>query len=70
MQADRFMALQKAIAALPPGEFRFPAIYATDCNELSIGGKVKLGRELMNYVRKGYFAHVTYTGDKKGGERL
>jgi hypothetical protein len=67
MQVERLTVLEEAIAALAPGEFQFPEIYGADWNELYVGDKVKLGREFMNLVRKGHFAHVTDTGKKKAG---
>ncbi|PZR87562.1 MAG: DUF1413 domain-containing protein [Stutzerimonas stutzeri] len=70
MQAERLKALEKAIAALPPGEFHFPAIYGADWDELYVGDKVRLGREFMNLVRKGHFTQVTDTGNKKAGGRI
>ncbi|MCX8997063.1 single-stranded DNA-binding protein [Rhizobiaceae bacterium BDR2-2] len=70
MQPERLKALEKAISALAPGEFHFPEIYGPDWNELYVGDKVKLGREFMTLVRKGYFAQVTDTGKKKAGGRV
>ncbi|MDZ5454580.1 DUF1413 domain-containing protein [Labrys sedimenti] len=67
MQAKRLSALEKAISALAPGVFHFPDVYGTGWNELYVGDKVKLGREFMNLVRKGYFVHVTDTRKKNAG---
>lgn len=63
-------ALERAISALGRGEFHFPEVHGADWNELYVGDKVKLGREFMNLVRKGYFARVTDTGKKKAGGRI
>ncbi len=53
-----------------PGEFHFPEVYGADWSELYVGDKVKLGREFMNLVRKGYFTQVTDTGKKTAGGRV
>lgn len=63
-------ALERAISALVPGEFHFPEVYGADWNELYVGDKVKLGREFMNLVRKGYSTQVMDTGKKKAGGRV
>ncbi len=70
MQAERLSTLEKTISALAPGEFHFPEVYGADWNELYVGDKVKLGREFMNHVHKGYFAHVTDTGKKNADGRV
>ncbi len=70
MQAERLKALEKAVAALAQGEFHFPEVYGAGWDELYVGDKVKLGREFMTLVRKGYFAGVTDTGEKKAGGRV
>lgn len=68
--AAQLKVLEKAISALKPGEFHFPEIYGPNWNDLSVGEKVKFGREFMNLVRKGNFAHVTDTRKKKAGGRI
>ncbi|MEO9340421.1 DUF1413 domain-containing protein [Mesorhizobium sp. SB112] len=70
MQPERLKRIEKTISALGPGEFHFPEIYGADWNELYVGDKVKLGREFMDLVRKGYFAQVRDTGEKKAGGRV
>ena len=70
MHPERLKALEKAIGALDPGEFRFSDIFGPDWAELYVGDKVKFGREFMNLVRSGHFARVTDTGQKRAGGRI
>ncbi len=70
MQAERLKTLETAIAALAPGEFRFPGLYGPGWGALYVGDRVKLGREFMNLVRKGHFLHVSDTGKKNAGGRI
>ncbi|AMM86383.1 DUF1413 domain-containing protein [Martelella sp. AD-3] len=58
------------LLAQEPGEFHFPELYGKGWNRLSIGDKVKIGREFLNAVRKGRFPGVEDTGRKKGGGRV
>ena len=58
------------LLAQEPGEFHFPELYGKGWNRLSIGDKVKIGREFLNAVRKGKFSGVEDTGRKKGGGRV
>ncbi len=70
MKASEIERLRQRLRQRSEGEFHYPELYGLDWDRLSIGARVRYGREFLEAVRKGVFPGVEDTGRKKGGGRL